>query len=171
MFERVYRPLFTIVALALLFVGGCDRGYKPLGESLGENQSLPANGLPPTPFMIDATGAEYRWHIRYPGRDAQLYTPDDVSSLRDIHLPVHTTVQIQLQSTDYLYIFSLPHLGLTQIAVPDMMFSLEFETDSVETFDLQGDQLCGFSHPSLMGKIIVESRQDFEAWLYEKREQ
>ena len=115
------------------------------------------------PLVIDITGAEYEWHMRYPGLDGKLNTADDGLDRRHLHLPAHSEVKLQLHSRDYLYSFALPHLDLKEIAIPDLEFSLSFGTGPEGTFDLLGDQLCGYAHPKLMGKLIILSPSDFAA--------
>ena len=145
-----------ISILSLLFLSNCGFGsetrYPPL-ESL----------------EIEVTGDDFQWHIRYAGPDGRLNTPDDVQSIRNVHLPIHVTAKIQLKSKDYLYSFSLPHQGLKQLAVPDLVFPLEFKVKSLGSFPLLGDQLCGYAHPDLMGELIVQSREDFEIWMEENQ--
>ena len=145
-----------VSVLMLLFLNSCG--------------SAPEALYPPLDSLdIEVTGSDFQWHIRYPGRDGRLDTPDDVHSLKNIHVPVHVMVKIQLKSKDYLYSLALPHLGLKQLAVPAMVFPLEFEAESTGSFPFLGDQLCGYSHPSLMGELIVQSREDFESWLEENQ--
>ena len=72
-------------------------------------------------------------------------------------------------SDDYIYNLALPHLGLKEIAVPDLSFAIEFTADETGTFDLLGDQMCGYDHPELLGKISVDSHAGFNAWLYDIR--
>ena len=142
---RVGRCLLLLAALA-----GCDQ---------------PADYPIPNPLPIEVVGDEYYWFVRYPGADGQLHTADDVHDKTNLHLPVATETHIQITSRDYLYTFGLPSLGLNQVAVPDLMFGLKFSVDEVGTYQLKGDQLCGFSHESLMGRVIVQSREDFTTWL------
>jgi cytochrome c oxidase subunit 2 len=94
-----------------------------------------------------------------------LWTADDITALGNLHLPVHTKTTIRLTSDDFIYTLSLPEIGVKEMAVPEMFFFLAFETDSVGTFDLLGDQLCGYAHRSLIANLVVENRVDFEAWL------
>jgi cytochrome c oxidase subunit 2 len=117
------------------------------------------------PLVIDVTGDDYEWHIRYPGADGAAGTDDDVVTLRHLHLPEHTPVTLRLHSADYLYTFGLPHLDLKEIAVPDLVFTLEFETAAAGAFELRGDQMCGYTHPSLIGRVIVEPPSQFVRWL------
>ena len=124
--------------------------------------------MPEKPLLIDITGSEYRWHYRYPGLDETLGTADDIRRLGDLHLAVGTSVVLQLKSEDYIYIFELPHIDRVKMAVPEMVFTLEFMPDSLGAFELEGDQMCGFSHESLKAKLIVETREDFATWLVDK---
>ena len=109
----------------------------------------------------DFTGVGYEWHMRYPGSDGKPNTGDDGLDKRHLHLPAHTEVKLRLHSMDYLYSFALPHLDPKEIAIPDLEFSLSFTTGPEGTFDLLGDQLCGYAHPELMGKLIILSSSVF----------
>ena len=135
----------VVVCLALLLGGGAAVAEKPL--------------------VIDITGSEYRRHYRYPGPDRELGTADDILRLGDLHLSINTPVAFQLKSEDYIYTFKLPHIDQIKMAVPEMVFTLEFTPDSLGTFVLEGDQMCGFSHESLKAKVIVETVEDFAVWL------
>jgi len=44
---------------------------------------------------------------------------------------------------------------------------MTFETDSVGTYELLGDQLCGYAHRSLLANLIVQSRAEFDAWCHQ----
>ncbi len=120
---------------------------------------------PDRTFNVLITGRDFNWHICYPGLDNELGTPDDIHARRDLHLPQYTKVRLELASDDYLYSMTLPHWNLKEIAVPDLSFSLELETHAAGTFDLLGDQMCGYTHPNLLGQLMVQSHTDFVAWL------
>jgi cytochrome c oxidase subunit 2 len=117
------------------------------------------------PFIVQVTGRDFRWHVRYPGADGRLGTADDLRGERDVHLPACASARIELESDDYIYTLSLPHRGLREIAVPAMTFALEFDTGPAGTYDLRGDQLCGYAHPALIGKLVIEPGAAFESRL------
>ncbi len=123
---------------------------------------------PPKSLTVETTGRKFQWYHRYPGSDGRLRTADDIFAQGNLHLPVHTKTTIRLTSDDFIYSLSLPQIGMKEMAVPEMFFSITFETDSVGTFDLLGDQLCGYAHKSLIANLIVQSRADFEAWRNQK---
>jgi cytochrome c oxidase subunit 2 len=124
---------------------------------------------PDRTYRVLITGRDFNWYIRYPGPDNELGTADDIHARRDLHLPQHTKVRLELASDDYLYSLTLPQWNLKEIAVPDLSFCLEFDTQVAGTFDLLGDQMCGYTHPNLLGQLTVQSHSDFDAWLKQRR--
>ena len=122
--------------------------------------------LPPGPLRIQITGEEFTWQFRYSGPDGALHTDDDIiKSGKELHLPIDISIEIELTSRDYIYTFALPHLDLHQVAVPDLTFALAFTPQTTGTFAFVGDQMCGFEHESLNGRVVVESPADFVDWL------
>ncbi len=117
------------------------------------------------PLVVEVTGDDYYWYLRYPGPDGVLHTRDDVTAVSDLHLPAGEAAEIRLTSADFLYLFALPELGLSQVAVPDLWFSLSLKVDMEKNYRLEGDQMCGFSHDSLLGTLYVHSQRDFDDWM------
>ena len=131
---------------------------------LGANGCTPT--LPPGPLHIQITGEEFNWQFRYPGPDGALHTADDIIKPgKELHLPIDISIEIELTSLDYIYTFALPHLDLHQVAVPDLTFALAFTPQTTGAFAFVGDQMCGFEHESLNGRVVVESPAAFVDWL------
>lgn len=124
---------------------------------------------PPPPDVrevkIEMTGHDFKWHSRYAGADGQLGTDDDPQTDQVLHVPVNADIEIFLKSRDYLYSLEVPQARCKEIAVPDLTFSLNFRTDTIGTFEMPGEQMCGYAHPDLMGTLIVESQSDYARWL------
>lgn len=118
-----------------------------------------------TPLEILITGDDFEWRITYPGADNTLGTSDDITVLQDLHVPANTAIHLELRSLDYLYTIALPQFNLKEIAVPDLEFSLDFYSADAGVFALRGDQMCGYTHESLIGQLIVQSPDEFLAWL------
>ncbi len=119
----------------------------------------------PQPYRIEITGRQFQWQVRYPGFDGVLATKDDIITGPNVHVPENTEIVFELKSSDYVYLLSLPQLRLKEIAVPGLDFSLTLCPGTIGEFDLQGDDLCGDLHPEMSGRLIVESRPQFERWL------
>lgn len=143
--------LHTELLLLLLFATGCvsDPPPAPLATSL----------------TIEMTAHNFQWHSRYAGEDGQLGTTDDAQVAQVLHAPVGADVEFMLKSQDYVYSLEVPQAGRAEIAVPDLTFSLQFTVDQIGTFELPGNQLCGYTHPDLMGTLVVESQENYAGWL------
>ena len=97
-----------------------------------------------------------------------MHTDDDIIKPGpEFHLPLGLAVELELTSQDYIYTFALPHLDLHQVAVPDLTFALAFTPQTTGAFAFVGDQMCGFEHESLNGRVVVESSAAFVDWLAE----
>ena len=120
------------------------------------------------PLELRVVGSDYQWHITYPGSDGVLGTADDKQALRHVHVPSQTRVEMSLTSEDLIYAFRVKALKLNQMAVPDIVFPLSFQTGDPASYALMGDQMCGYSHDSLIGDFIVEPPSVFQAWLAEQ---
>ena len=104
--------------------------------------------------------------FRYPGEDGELGTEDDKFSKQNLYLPDNTNVTLNLKSKDYVYNVTLPEIGKKEIAVPDLEFSLHFTTQDESTWEFKGDQFCGFSHETLIGKVFIreQASEGFYTW-------
>lgn len=132
--------------------------------------SLGCENLPPVPELLKVrvVGEGYEWFVRYPGPDALLDTEDDVRAKQNLRLPEHTQVQIEVRSSDYIYGFRIPGLGVNEMAVPDLVFVADFETPEPSVHVLKGDRMCGYAHPRLIGQVIIEPKRQFQRWQVEK---
>lgn len=131
--------------------------------------SHPKQEPPIQSMTVEITGHDYKWIVRYPGEDGKLETPDDVFGRQDLHVPVGVETTVLLKSRDYVYTFALPDMNCREIAVPDLEFTLRFKPDAAGTYELVGDNMCGSTHPDLLGKLVVQTAPEFRAWLREKR--
>lgn len=117
---------------------------------------------------IEMTGSDFKWISRYAGKDGEFNTEDDRLAQEVLHVPLDADIEIVLKSLDYLYSLEVPIAGKKEIAVPDLTFSLRFKADQLGTFEMPGNQMCGYTHPDLMGTLIVESQKDYARWLKTK---
>ncbi|MGE0607803.1 MAG: cytochrome c oxidase subunit II [Pirellulales bacterium] len=120
---------------------------------------------PDIPITVEVTARQFEWRLRYPGKDGKLGTPDDVHHVNDLHLPVDTEILIDLNSQDVLHSFFLPNMRVKQDAVPGMRIPVWFRAKEVGTYDLVCAELCGWGHYKMKGRLTVESKEDYQAWL------
>ncbi len=117
------------------------------------------------PYLIRLTGESMAWRVRYAGPDEFLDTPDDILSIRDIHLPAERPVKILLTSRDLLYTLAIQRHRVHEIAVPDIEIVVALPPDRPGAYRFQGDQMCGFQHDVLFGQITVHRPAEFDNWI------
>lgn len=121
--------------------------------------------MPPT---VEVTGRQFEWRLRYPGADGVLGTKDDIHTVNDLHVPLDEDVLVDLKSMDVLHDLFLPQVRVKQDAVPGMKIPVWFRAKEGGTYDLVCAELCGWGHYKMKGRLTVESRRDFQAWLDKK---
>ncbi len=128
-------------------------------ESPGGGRTVDTSVLTvPSHVVVEVTGGEFRWHFRY--RQPDGLPTGDATSSNELRLPVGATVELHFTSDDYIYVFSVPELGIEQIAVPGLVTESACVTREPVTIDLLVDPLCSFRfyHDELMGRIIVQEQ-------------
>jgi cytochrome c oxidase subunit 2 len=181
--------IWTAVPAVVMFIlvgMGLSKWYKITGPA------------PEGSMIIEATGKQFEWIIRYPGNDGELGGKDfrminlsnnilgqDWSDERnhddfiapEIHLIKGKPVIVKINAQDVLHNFYLPHFRTKLDAVPGMPTQLWF-TPNLTTaeardkygneefnFELACAELCGKGHFSMKKIVIVETEEEYNAWL------
>lgn len=141
------------------------------GEKVSRPAMLPgADGIVGTPddsAMVEVTGRQFEWRVRYPGPDEMLYTPDDLYTVNDLHVPLDEKTVVAIKSDDVLHDFFLPNLRIKQDVVPGMKQFVWFTPTKTGTYDIVCAELCGWGHYKMKGRLTVESRSKYDRWLAE----
>lgn len=117
--------------------------------------------------LAEITGRQFEWRIRYAGKDGLIGTEDDIHKVNDLHVPVNEDVVLLIKSQDVLHSFFLPHLRVKQDVVPGMQQFVWFKATKARRlpYDIVCAELCGWGHYKMRGRLVVQSRADFDAWL------
>jgi len=116
---------------------------------------------------VEVSARQFEWRLRYPGPDQILGTRDDLFHVNDLHIPVNEEILIDLKSQDVLHSFFLPNLRVKQDAVPGMKIPVWFKATETGSYDIVCAELCGWGHYKMKGRLVVQSRQDYDRWLQE----
>ena len=144
-----------VLAFAVLFFS-----TSPVYVNAFEKQNSVATQI--ESMTIKVTGHNFNWIFTYPGVDGVLGTEDDKQSIQHLYLPSNTDVILNITSLDYVYSFAIPELNQEEIAVPELYFSMQFNSGDKKVIKLLGDQLCGYTHNTLIGEIyIVDQSEGF----------
>jgi len=110
--------------------------------------------------------------------------PDDVYITGEaLHLVVNKPVKMVIGAKDVIHDVGLAHFRMKMDAVPGTPTTMWFtptkttkqmieETQNPNfVYELSCDQMCGKGHTGMRGTIIVETQQEFDAWMATKKPQ
>jgi cytochrome c oxidase subunit 2 len=145
--------VLTVIALFVL-----------LSESIGTTNALDgwsSRGA----LEIQVTGKQWWWQIRYLDAD-----PTRVfSTANELHLPAGRTVRLQLAASDVIHSFWAPNLQGKRDLIPGRENTLVLRADKPGRYRSQCAEFCGSQHARMAMWIIVEPREQFEAWSARQR--
>ncbi len=146
--------------------------------------------VPDEATEIEVLGQQWQWNFRLPGADGQLGTSDNrlidsenpiginpgnplgqddvVIEADDLHLPVGKPVKMLLRSADVLHDFYVPEFRAKMDMVPGMVTYFWFTPTRTGTFEILCAELCGTGHAFMRGFVIVDTQEDYDAWLQEQ---
>jgi cytochrome c oxidase subunit 2 len=112
------------------------------------------------------------------------YNHDDVYvSGEAMHLVVNKPVKLIIGAKDVIHDVGLAHFRMKMDAVPGTPTTMWFtptkttkqmiqETENPDfVYEISCDQMCGKGHWSMRGTIIVETQEEFDAWMAGKKPQ
>lgn len=111
---------------------------------------------PASPLVVRVIGQQFAWSFEYPEAGVQ-------SSV--LHLPVDQAVQFQIESRDVIHSFWVPAFRVKHDATPGQIDELVITPTHVGRFPIRCAELCGAGHAVMTSEVIVETEQDFNAWL------
>lgn len=136
---------------------------------------------------IEAIGQQWRWSFRLPGddgkfgkADTKLISGDNLFGIdpadpdgRDdvlvdraiVHIPVDEPVQFWLRSKDVLHNFTVAQFRVKMDLVPGLETFMWLEPTKVGEYEILCEELCGIAHHAMRGRVVVDERADFEAWV------
>lgn len=142
-------------------------------------------------ITVHAIGQQFNWTFHLPGpdgqfgrRDVSLVTNsnplgldpndpagrDDIVASGELHLPVDRPVIIELSSKDVIHNFCLPHMRIAGDAIPGSLIPMWFKPIKTGTYEVVCGQLCGLGHYGMKGTVVVDTPEDYQAWLKEQAE-
>jgi cytochrome c oxidase subunit 2 len=106
---------------------------------------------------------------------------DDLYVNDEMHLVVNRPVKLVINAKDVIHDVGLTHFGLKMDAVPGTPTTMWF-TPTITTadmkkksgdpdfvYELSCDQMCGQGHFKMRGTIIVESQEEYDAWMAKQK--
>jgi cytochrome c oxidase subunit 2 len=138
---------------------------------------------PADAVLIEVTGQQFAWNVRYPGKDGVLgktdhlqasqdnpiglvkddpAAKDDLLLLNQIYLPKDRPVRVQVRSMDVIHSFFLPNFRVKQDAMPGMTIDIWFTPTELGDFEIACAEHCGLGHYRMRGAVHVVPAADLE---------
>jgi cytochrome c oxidase subunit 2 len=107
---------------------------------------------------------------------------DDIEAT-EMHLVVGKPVQLVINAQDVIHDVGLVHFRLKMDAVPGipttLWFTPKYTTEQMKkitgnkdfVYEISCDQMCGSGHYSMRGVIVVETQEEYDAWMASKKPQ
>ncbi|WP_380876172.1 cytochrome-c oxidase [Sphingomonas sp. DBB INV C78] len=150
-----------------------------------EYVTVPANAA-----VVEATGQQWQWGFRFPGKDGVLGTtnvrhmsPENPFGLSprdphgrddiliespDLRLPIDRPVKMVLRSKDVLHDFYVPQFRAKMDLVPGIVTYFWVTPTKIGTYEILCAELCGTGHHMMRGTVTVVSGREFDSWLAEQ---
>jgi cytochrome c oxidase subunit 2 len=144
-------------------------------------------GAPPSNSqVVEITGRQFFWYVRYPGPDGKFARTDtkfisqgnplgldpadpttktNIVILNELHMVNNRPIEVRVRSVDVIHSFFLPNFRVKQDAVPGRTFAIWFTPDKEGKYQIACAQLCGSGHYTMRGSVTVESQEAFDQWL------
>lgn len=142
-------PIFGGIVLPLVVIGAVF-GFSIYTLAAVENPQTKV------PIKIEIVGRRWWWEVKYPDQG--------ITTANEIHLPVGTPVQIQLQSADVIHSFWVPELHGKMDLIPTRINSLTLQANQTGVYRGQCAEFCGLQHAHMGFMVVVQSQQDFDSW-------
>lgn len=110
---------------------------------------------------INAYAQQFAWTFGYPESGNKW-------SEGELHVPVNRQVIFDLQAQDVIHSFWVPEWRIKKDAVPGLKTDVVVTPDKEGTYQLICVELCGLGHTTMRATVVVESEEDYEAWLREQ---
>jgi cytochrome c oxidase subunit 2 len=112
-------------------------------------------------LRVQVIGHQWWWEYRYPTLN--------ISAYNELHLPVQTSVQIELTSADVIHSFWVPRLGGKRDLIPGRTNRIAWRADSSGEYWGQCAEFCGASHANMRLRVVVQDDSVFQRWVDQQR--
>jgi len=143
--EIIYTGVPIVIVIVIFFM------------MLGTMNAVAAPASQASDLKLQVKGHRWWWEFDYPDLN--------ITTANELHVPVNTTVQIDVTSMDVIHSFYVPQLSGKTDAIPGIINHMWLRGDTIGQFHGQCSEYCGLNHANMRFTVIVESQTDFDAWV------
>jgi cytochrome c oxidase subunit II len=147
---------FPAIVLAVVFA-------LTLGTLLAINPSAQSASSSQTGQVLNirVIGHQWWWEFQYPDQG--------VTTANEMHIPVGTTVNLQLESADVIHSFWVPEMGNKKDAIPGLTGTLTYTATKPGRYSGQCAEFCGVQHALMQMQVVAETPDQFQAWVADQK--
>lgn len=112
------------------------------------------------PLRIEATGQQWLWRYDY---------PNEAFSYYKLVVPVDTTVELNLTSTDVIHSWDVPQLAGKRDAVPGKVNHVVFRADEEGIYGGQSATFSGQAYGAMRTEVDVVSPGEYEVFIEKQK--
>src|SRR5919106_381915 len=112
-------------------------------------------------LQVDVTAQQFAWRFEY---------PEEGVTATELHVPVDRQVELDLDAIDVIHSFWVPEWRVKKDAVPGQPTSVVATPDREGSYEVICTELCGIGHSTMRAPVVVESQEEFDAWIGEQTE-
>jgi cytochrome c oxidase subunit II len=112
------------------------------------------------PLEIEATGQQWLWRYDYPNSAFSYYK---------LVVPVDTTVELDLLSTDVIHTWDVPELAPKRDAVPGKTNHVVFSADQEGTFEGNSATFSGQAYAAMRTEVEAVSPEAYEEFVKQQK--
>lgn len=140
-----------------VLLGGLAMPTVVLMGLMGVTFTVLAEEVSGEPLVVEVTGHQYWWEVRYPD--------SGVVTANEIHVPVDRPVRFVVDTDDVLHSVWVPELGGKIDMVPGRVNEVVLQADEPGTYAGACAEFCGLQHATMRFHVVAEPAEDFESWL------
>ena len=141
---------FTSLVLVVLF--GWNLGIMRADDQLRAQEPE---------LVIDVIGRQFWWEVQYGEQGFE--------TANEIHIPVGQPVTLRLVTKDVIHSFWVPELSGKLDLLPNQVNELTLVADKTGEYWGECAEFCGTQHAKMKLVVIVQSEQQFAAWLEQQQ--
>jgi cytochrome c oxidase subunit 2 len=125
---------------------------------LGAENLASVTRVDPAAMEARVTGFQWAWRFDYPEAGV---------TSNELHLVVDRQVVLRMTSPDVLHSFWVPEFRVKQDLVPGIETEYRITPSELGTYKVRCAELCGTSHAYMESLVIVQTQEEFDAWIKE----
>jgi cytochrome c oxidase subunit 2 len=110
---------------------------------------------------VEVVAYQWGWEFRYAG--------ENVTTQKQLVLPVDRDVTFSLTTRDVIHSFYVPGLGLKQDIIPGATADARTRATETGEYTLYCAELCGVGHTRMHGTVVVLPQEEYRDWLDDRR--